>query len=811
MPSISSEMTQATSPPSPYAGLTSAEVAERAQRGDINAFEARVGRTYWEIARSHLFNLFNITLFVLLVIVLAFREYGTAFFASFSVIINAFTGMIQEIIAKRKLDRLAALSVSKIHVWRDNTLVEILPTDIVIDDVIPIEPGHRIVVDGRILYSEALEINEAHLTGESDVVLKDVDDMVYSGSFCVAGKGVMIATKVGADSTINRLNSTAKAFKNELTPTQKKIATIIELSVFATAFFVPMLVVTGIMRSEVFLEIIKNLVVFVTSLVPQGLVLAAILSLSYGAISISRRQTLIQRFNAVEALANVTVLCFDKTGTITENNLVVTDVLPLNNHTVEDICHKLYHYTANLSYQNPTANAISTYVQAAMGENNHTPPPTKVDEIPFNATRKWGAITLPTETLILGAPERVLQSPEAQQAAARAEELAARGLRVLALAHSDRPLHHNSVVDGSCRPAALIVMSDRVRDDIRDTLQAFRDENIALKVISGDNLATVKAIAQQAGLAGEMCYTGDVLEALPDADFVSAVRHSQLFARIEPETKRKIVCALQDDGEYVAMVGDGVNDVPALKQANLAIAMNDGAQMAKDVAEIVLLNNALSTLPFAFQSGTRITQIMYGVTKMFLAKNIWSLLVILIAGFMTLPFPLNPIHISWASFGTVNIPAAVIAFRILRPAPMKDFRHDVLDFSIIAGIIGALTMIPLYWFVYLITGRDLEIARSTLILFITLFNLIVFYNINGIDILDTSTCRARFDVFLLGGALGIFTISTFMLRPSLFEFTPPPTYLILLVFAYFLITAFLVNINMRSRRMTRQLWQLLGP
>ena len=345
------------------AGLSaSASVQERVSRGDSNDFEARVGRSYWNIFRENVLNLFNIVLGTMLIIVIALGDYATAFFAGFSVVSNTFFGMIQEFNAKRQLDQLAALAEQTVRCLRDGEWVEVPMRGVVLDEIIRIEPGDRLVVDGVVLRADSLEMDESHLTGESDAVGKAPDDDVLSGSFCIAGAGVMRATKVGADSHINRLSVIAKQYKLVKTPTQIKIDITVEVAVVIMAIFVPLIFITGFSGGNEFLQIVRNAVVFTTSLVPQGLVLVAILSLTIGAVKISRQQTLIQRVNAVESLANATVLCFDKTGTLTQNKLAVREVIPIEAMEPADIHDQLRSFLKNLAHLNNTAQAIDRYI-----------------------------------------------------------------------------------------------------------------------------------------------------------------------------------------------------------------------------------------------------------------------------------------------------------------------------------------------------------------------------------------------------------------------------------------------------------------
>ncbi len=801
----------------PYRGLTAAEVQERIARGETNAYRARVGRSYWDIVRDNILNLFNIILFTLLVVVLLFRDYATVVFAGFSVVTNSLLGMFQEIAAKRKLDQLAALAVKEARVWRDGALVTIPVSQIVKDDVIAIEPGERIVVDGKVLHSDALEIDESQLTGESDAVLKNPGDPILSGSFCIAGAGVMVATQVGKESAINKLARLAKTYKRVLTPTQQKIVTLVQISVVVMAIAGPMVFIAGYINGLPPLEMFRNAVVFVTSLVPQGLVLTAILSLTLGAISISRFQTLIQRVNAVESLANVTVLCFDKTGTLTRNQLAVVRVEPLGSLTLEEITQTLHTYVGNLAALNRTAAAVATYTQEHL--NGASGAVSKLREVPFSSQRKWGAIVLPDETLILGAPERVLGRGDTQALAIaeRARDYAAEGLRVLALARQ-KNAPQDGVLDDARESLSLILLSDQVREDIQQTLQAFREQNVQLKVISGDNRETVTAIATQAGMEVTHAYTGDQLEAMSDGEFEIAALEGDLFARIEPETKRKLIAALRANGQYVAMVGDGVNDVPALKEADLAIVMNDGAQISKDVGDIVLLNNAMSTLPLAFREGRLITQTIFGTSKLFLVKNLYSVLFFVLAGFMAMPFPINPIQISWVTFGVINVPATLIAFRIMRPEYMARFRDNVLDYVINAGAVGATSLALLYAIVYMTTGFQQDAARTAVTLYLALYGTLVMWHTEGVRLLQPSTIRKHSGIFLLGAVLGGVTIAVPYLLPYVlpqlavtFAFAPPPPLYWALILALFFLSVIVLEVLTRTRWLVSRIWSLSTP
>lgn len=795
-----------------FQGLSEADVENRTEKGLTNDFKARVSRSYWDIVRDNLLNLFNIVLGTLLVIVITLGDYATAFFAGFSVVTNTFLGMIQEISAKRKLDQLATLSEQTVRVFRDGALREISMRAVVVDDIIKVEPGDRIVVDGVVVQSDSLEMDESLLTGESDAVPKEIDSEILSGSFVIAGSGVMRATRVGKESNINQLSAIAKQYKNVKTPTQTYIDIIVEITVVIMFVFVPMLLLSNLVVDQIpFLNAIRNSVVFVTSLVPQGLVLVAILSLTIGAVKISRHETLIQKVNAVESLANATVLCFDKTGTLTQNELAVSEIIALTNDPKEDISRNLYRYLNNLSHVNRTAGAVEAYVTQHL---DTLPDDEKMKEIPFSSARKWGAVQFDDGIYALGAPERLLPHTDTEDSVAhRSIKLQSEGMRVLAFCElSSPPGESREFIGDLANPIALIVMSDKIREDIQETLAAFRQENLELKVISGDSIETVRSIAAQSGMDITGAHTGAELDAMSDEELEGVVTQSNVFARVEPDTKRRIVRALQRRKQYVAMVGDGVNDVPALKQADLAIVMNDGTQISKDVADIVLLNNAMSTLPMAFKEGKEITQTIFGTMKIFLVKNFYNVMTFIFILFMGLPFPITPVQISWSTFGTVNMPATLIAFAIIRPKYMGNFRDDVLDFIVTGGLIGSVLLAVLYGIVYFGTGRNIEATRSAVTIFLSFYGAYIIMAVQGVDFYKPRTFLKHWRTGLLMLVLTTFTLLAMYMLPDLFEFyifdPSSEMWVIILIYTLLVLSIILLAHGTKYRYLLRRMWFL---
>ena len=739
-------------PPHLLPGLSDAEVQERVARGQRNLFVHKSARSTWDIVRDNVFTVFNIVLFVTLVATMTVglatpgmhqTIIGDTIFSGGTVWLNMIIGIIQELMAKRQLDQLAALAVRNARVRRNGKSVEVPADEIVLDDIVEIGPGDRVPVDGELVETHALEMDESLLTGESDSLAKAEGDAAYSGSFCLVGNGALRATKVGADSYANKLTLTARVAKDNRTPLQRKIDLVVQGLVVVMVIVAALEMVAAVnMRTQPVFALRQTLVI-VTSFVPAGLILAITVSLSVGAVRISRLGALVQRVNAIESMGNVTVLCTDKTGTLTRNLLSVQQVIPLGNYTDAQVRQMLAEYVGNLNSQNKTAGAIATWVG---GEAQRR---VVKAEIPFSSARKWSAITFAgegeaCESFILGSPE-ILFDNSHSDALARVGEFTRMGLRVVALMRTQEPLpaddtpsalHKLSTKD----PLALIVIRDEIRTDIQDTLRAFEQQGVRIKVISGDNAETVQAIARQSGLQGDKVVTERELQGLADNAFDSAVEEADLFARITPETKQRIVASLSGRGEYVAMVGDGVNDVPAIKQARLGIAMNDGAQITKDVSALVLLENTMSTLPQALSEGRRITQKILASAKLYLAKNFVTIFAILFAGFVGLPFPGEPRQISWVASISVGVPCTLLAFGLLTPSYTRSFLGGVLGYSLLSGAIGSIVVVIAYIASNYILYEPQQ-ARTVFAFANLHYAMHVFWDAHGVSVFSLSSMR----------------------------------------------------------------------
>ena len=771
-------------------GLSTSEVTERKQRGDINVVVMRSSRTYKDIFQENVFTLFNVTFGVVLILLMALGQFTDAIFSGFSVFMNILVGVVQEIQAKQTLDKLALLSVQKVKVRRDRQSLEIPVGEIVRDDLIELTPGDRAPVDGAVLISQNVEMDESLLTGESDPVAKQIDDIVLSGSFCLAGSCVFRADKIGDESYAVRLSQSSRVYKRVFTPLQKKIDVLVEIFILVLIVAAFLHLASSLNSSRTMVDTIRYASVIINSFVPAGLILSISVAFAIGAVEISKKRTLIQKINAVDSMNSVRILCTDKTGTLTQNKLVVKVIVPLADTDEDSLRELIALYTNLMGTQNSSAKAMAAFTDKPRSQSQF------VSEVPFSSSRKWGAIAINIGTTIMvGAPEILFSDPEMQE---KAKEYARQGLRAIAVVTSEESIdvaNKNPALPTNRRDRGLVLLEDSLRPDVITTIAELQNKNIRLKVISGDSVETVTSIARQAGIAvpDDAVFTQKVLEAMDARTFSESAAHGTVFGRITPDMKRRLISAMVKRGGYVGMVGDGVNDVPAFKEAQLAIAMNDGAQISKDVADIVLLDNNLSALPQAFAAGDDIKQKILSSALLYLTKNIMVILTISFAGFVQLPFPIEPRHMTVITLAVVGFPTIWIAFGWLKPKRMENFLRDVLGYSCIAGVFGAIAMTTGYVLSYYISGWALlrvpysstlvnsdtfqDIARgqaqgvSTIIGMI--FCLFVFWNITDISIWKVRTFFKNSTAAILGiVSVGLSTV-LMLVFPTFFQIEVP--------------------------------------
>jgi cation-transporting ATPase E len=677
-----------------WRGLSAAEVAQRTADGRVNRTDTRSSRTIGEIVRANVFTRFNAIIAALMAIVLVLGEWRDALFG-FVMILNLVIGVFQEWRAKTTLDRLSLVSAPKVAVWRDGARQEVAGRDVVVDDVFELAPGDQVAVDGEVLHSDGLSMDESMLTGESDAIEKGQGDDVKSGSFVTSGGGVARAIAVGDDSYAARLTAEAKRFTAPKSETAKGIDRILQ---FVTWAIVPagLLLYFGQRASED--ESVHNtllgVVAGVVALVPQGLVLLLSLAQAVAVIRLGRKQVLVQRLQAVESLARITVLASDKTGTLTTGAVTLEKVERLTDGHVDTALAAI---GAADEYPNATMKAI----QAAHPDD---PGWSVVARVPFDSAHKYSAVEFDSGgAWYVGAPEVLL--PRDHPDVERVEGLAAEGLRVLLVAQANSIPAERTLPD-DIAATALVLFSDEVRPDAAATVDYFIKENVRPKVISGDNPVTVAAIARRCNV--------------PDADQYMDARHlptdpaaleevadsTAVFGRVTPEAKRTLLHALQARREVVAMTGDGVNDTLALKDADLGIAMGAGTPAAKSVSDIVLLDNRFATLPSVVAEGRRVIANIERVARLFLTKTVWAAVLALLTGILLTRYPLRPRHLTVVDALTIGIPGFVLSFQPSHDPVRPGFTHRVLRFAIPCGVVmGAATM-----FVYELGNGYLDLS-----------------------------------------------------------------------------------------------------
>ncbi|MGW0172968.1 cation-translocating P-type ATPase [Rhodococcus sp. NPDC003322] len=686
-------------------GLTAAEVAQRRADGRTNDVPGRASRSVREIVRANVFTRINAILGVLLVIVLATGSIIDGMFGLL-IIANSAIGIIQETRAKRTLDKLAIVSQSRPVVRRDGTASAVAPSDVVLDDIIELGAGDQVVVDGTVVEGELLEIDESLLTGEADPVHKRPGDQVLSGSFVASGSGAYRATKVGRDAYAAKLAEEASKFTlvhSELRSGVDKILKVI------TYMMIPagaLIIYNQLFVSEQNLgEALSGMVAALVPMVPEGLVLMTSLAFAVGVIRLGRRQCLVQELPAIEGLARVDVVCADKTGTLTENGMRLSELRLLTADEPGGAKARLENALAAQAADDPRPNAS---VQAIAEAFDHDPGWTQTAVAPFSSAKKWSGNSYSDNgNWVLGAPD-VLLDPESE-AARTAESIGATGLRVLLLGESDLPVD-DAAAPGRVTPRALVVLEQRVRPDAADTLAYFAEQKVEVKVISGDNAVSVGAVAGSLGLPGGDRAV-DARELPEDREALADVLDSSTtFGRVRPDQKRAMVGALQSRGHTVAMTGDGVNDVLALKDADIGVSMGSGSPATRAVAQIVLLDNSFATLPHVVGEGRRVIGNIERVSQLFLTKTVYSVLLALLVGlsgvaaqlfaFDPMPYPFLPRHVTIAAWFTIGIPAFILSLAPNNERARTGFVPRVMRFAIPSGLVIGIATFVSYALVY---------------------------------------------------------------------------------------------------------------
>ncbi|WP_084725762.1 cation-translocating P-type ATPase [Streptacidiphilus melanogenes] len=703
-------------------GLTDAEVAERVAAGQVNDVPLRSSRSTAEIVRANVFTRFNAIIGTLFVVILVVGPIQDGLFG-FIIVANTGIGIVQELRAKQTLDNLAVIGEAKPRVRRNGRSTAVSNSEIVLGDLVELGSGDKITVDGQVAEAESLEVDESLLTGEADPVLKQAGDPVLSGSFVVAGGGAFATTKVGREAYAAQLAEEASRFTLVESELRSGIDTILR---FVTYLLIPTAI--GLILSQLYVsgsdlrEAIRRMVAGIVPMVPEGLVLLTSVAFAIGVVRLGRNQCLVQELPAIEGLARVDTVCLDKTGTLTEGGMDVEEVRPLDGAGREEVARALTALGTADPRPNASLQAIIDAHPVGAGEVDLW----EVEQAAaFSSARKWSGAELREDgggvgTWLLGAPDVLL--PAESPALAEVDRLGAQGLRVLLLARTPTPLDAQDPAAGLV-PRALVVLRQRVRPDAADTLRYFERQNVSAKVISGDNALSVGAVAGSLGLPGAQ----DPMDArlLPKAsvepeELADAVEGHSVFGRVSPQQKRDMVGALQSRGHHVAMTGDGVNDVLALKDADIGVAMGSGSEATRAVAQIVLLDNRFSTLPLVVAEGRRVIGNIERVANLFLVKTVYAVLLALATIVCRVPYPFLPRHSTVLSALTIGIPAFFLALAPNNERARPGFVRRVLRFAIPAGVIAGAAAFTAYMLARAnhATGQVADTSTATLTLFV---------------------------------------------------------------------------------------------
>ena len=695
-------------------GLSGTEVSERIAQGKTNKVKDKTSRSLASIIRSNVFNRFNAILGVLAVIVIVIGPLRDALFGMV-LVFNTLIGIVQELRAKRTLDRLSLLSAPRAHVIRDGKDIEVSRDDIVLDDLLEVKAGDQLLVDGMVLVSEGMEVDESLLTGESVPIMKKRGDGLLSGSFVSAGSGSFRATAVGEDAYAQKLASEAKRYTLVKSELRDAINTILR---YITYVMIPagiLLAISQLITDNTFDDSIISTVAGLVGMVPEGLVLLTSLVFAVSAVALARRKVLVQELPAVEGLARVDVICLDKTGTLTEGTLEFGRIEPLDGK--DDLDRVLGAFAAASPSENSTLAAIAASF----------PPPAGwkvVATVPFSSARKWSAVSFEEYgSWVLGAPDILLDKATDSDLREKADSLARSGMRILLLSRAEEAVREEKL-PARLEPTALLVIEEKIRPDAEETLDYFSDQGVEIKVISGDNPSTVATVADRVGVPdAEEAVDARTLPEDPE-DLSEIMEEKTVFGRVVPEQKRSMVHALQARGHVVAMTGDGVNDTLALKDADMGIAMGSGAPSTKSVAQLVLLDGRFSTLPRVVAEGRRVMANMERVANLFLTKTVYAALLAVGIALIAWPYPFLPRHISLVGSLTIGIPAFVLSFAPSKQRYRPGLLRRVLYFAIPAGFIAAFATFTANAMARA-HGATLEESRTVAVIVLTIVGLAV--------------------------------------------------------------------------------------
>lgn len=692
-------------------GLSAKEAAARLRK--LGPPPENSSRSLASIVAANVFTLFNAIIAGFFVLNIGLGLYADAIFGLIAVV-NSSIGIYQEKKAKETLDEIAVLVAPHAKVVRDGEVVELTADEVVPGDVIQVSPGDQLVADGGAIASRGMTMDESLLTGESDGIQKGEGDRVLSGSFCVSGSGHYVVDAVREESYAGRIAGEAKTFRHPPSPLQEEVNRVIIATTYVMLPLAVVLIVSLNLRNVHLEEAAQTATAGLITLIPEGLVLLMSVTFAVAAVRLARRDTLVQQMSASESLASVDTICVDKTGTLTAGELRLTGVVYADGVDPKSGAAAIGRFAASAGDRNKTLETIAQEFPGKAG--------TVRGEVPFSSEWKWSGVALDGAgggaTYLLGAPDILAESGALTLPpglAAKLEEETAAGRRVVAFGQTSEALPDDPAASGAPRmqPLALVVLEETLRPDAAETIAYMREEEVDLKLISGDAAATVTAVAFAVGVPRD----AGVVEGpdLPDDEegLAKAALENTIFCRIKPEQKKALVGALVAAGRYVAMIGDGVNDVPALKRARMAVAMGSGAQVTKGVADVVLLKDQFSRLPEAVGEGRRIARNIHRLGRLYLTKSVYAAALILLVAVPGFAFPFLPRHLTIAALLTIGIPSFVLA---LMPSDGPLYRGRLLRalaaFAVPAGLGTALGSILSFFLVDTVAGASLEAGRT---------------------------------------------------------------------------------------------------
>lgn len=719
---------------SKYKGLSKQEVEDRISRNLVNFTSKTKSKTVGKIFIENIFSVFNIIIFTIIIFLLYFyvstgdRRLMLDSIGVLSIaVINTLIAVIQEIRAKRALDKVHLLLKNEAKVIRDGDTVTIDQSKIVKDDIICIERGDQVVVDGKVLESNRLEIDEGLLTGESVPIEKKIDDEVLSGSFCISGNGYYKAEKVGDESYASGITKLAKRFKMGISPLQRKINFIVKILFLAA---VALVILDIIFQGTNFTDIrsIRRISTIMLSLVPQGLVLMASVTFALGIYRISKIGAIIQKLNAIESFSNVKVVCTDKTGTLTQNKLSVNKLTLLNHLNEDEVKDLLGTYAKFSSDKNATLRTLEIYKANEKAEC--------IEELPFSSENKMSMLKIALDgkqdIYVLGGYDVLVNNTSGVIKPKVESEYKEKNLKIyrnLLFGRTSASINLNEIKNDSIEiePICIISISDQIRHDVMDAINLFHKNEIEVKILSGDSAEAVQAIANEIGwkINDEELISGKELDDVKDENLAKTIMQKKIFARLKPDHKLRIIKSLKKGKIYNAMIGDGVNDLPAIKESDMGIAMEEGSKITKEVADIVLLKNKFSLLPNIFDEGNKIINTVSSVAKLFLTKNFLVIYLVLLFLFFTVEFPLTPRRVALINLFSIGLPSLIIALKNTNISKCRNFTVDLISFVSIsaliittAGIIGQYITLKYYH----ITRPDLQMVMMSIMIITTSAN-----------------------------------------------------------------------------------------